>query len=77
MLPERHDIQTQYMYIAEFSLPPYFFDKEFLDNADLCKPHPHERLQPGTDPSRKRVAGLLATPQEFRCYPPARVTRPQ
>lgn len=70
-----NDIQTHYSYVAEFSLPPYFFDKNFLDNADLCKPHPHERLQP--EELSRNQAGLMANPQEFRCCPLARVTVPQ
>lgn len=76
MISETNDILSPYSYIAEFSLPPYFFDKDFLDNADLCKPHPHERMQPDYDLLRKQT-GLMATPQEYRCHLPARVTVPQ
>ena len=50
----------------EFSLPPYFFDKDFLDNADLSEPHVKERRQPENDQLRNRIR-LPEDLQEYRC----------
>ena len=35
----------QLVSIDEFSLPPYFFDKDFLDNGDVREPYVKERMQ--------------------------------
>lgn len=35
----------QLVSIDEFSLPPYFFDKDFLDNGDVCEPYVKDRMQ--------------------------------
>ena len=48
MLPNPNDMHVQILYVEEFSLPPYFFDKDFLDNADLCEPHVKEKCNPMT-----------------------------
>ncbi len=48
MLPNPNDMHSQISYVEEFSLPPYFFDKHFLDNADLCEPHVKAKCSPTT-----------------------------
>ena len=58
--------RSQFSFDPEFSLPSYFFDKDFLDNADLCEPHVKEKRQPENDPLRKRTR-LPEQPQEYRC----------
>ena len=65
MHSDSNDLRTQILYVEEFSLPPYFFDKDFLDNADLCEPHVKE-VQPNDDPLRKRI-GMPDEWQEYRC----------
>ena len=50
----------------EFSIPAYFFDKDFLDNADLSDPQATERRQPDSDPLRKRIR-LPEDSQGYRC----------
>ena len=39
MHPNPNDKHSQISYVEEFSLPPYFFDKNYLDNADLYESH--------------------------------------
>ena len=46
MLPNPNDMHSQISYVEEFSLPPYFFDKDFLDNADLCESHVKAKCSP-------------------------------
>ena len=46
----------QVSYTDEFSLPPYFFDKQFLDNADLRKPI----VPAAVEPKQDGFAGSLA-----------------
>jgi hypothetical protein len=66
MLPNTKDTHQQILYVDEFSLPPYFFDKEFLNNTDLCEPHVKEKYNPGNDPLRKQI-GLSDESQKYRC----------
>ncbi len=60
------NIRSHFSFDPEFSLPSYFFDKDFLDNADLCEPHATERRQPESDLPRKRIR-LPEESQEYRC----------
>ena len=39
MHPNPNDTHSQISYVEEFSLPPYFFDEDYLDNAYLCESH--------------------------------------
>lgn len=39
MHPNPNDMHSQISYVEEFALPPYFFDKNYLDNADLYESH--------------------------------------
>jgi len=59
-------IRSQFSFDPEFSLPSYFFDKDFLDNADLCEPQVKEKGQPENDLLRKRIR-LPEESQEYRC----------
>lgn len=42
----REKIRPTFSFDPEFSLPPYFFDKDFLDNANLCEPQIKEKCKP-------------------------------
>lgn len=54
---------AQLSFDPEFSLPPFFFDKDFLDNCDLSEPQEKERMQPNNLLLRKQI-GLLERSQE-------------
>ena len=58
-------VEDHFSFDPEFSLPPYFFDKDFLDNADLCEPHVKDQGQPEKD-LHKRIS-LPEESQEYRC----------
>ena len=61
-------IRPEFSFDAEFSLPPGFFDNDFLDKYDICEPHVKESMQPENDVLRKadqvarKSAGIQVLP---------------